>query len=41
LHEAEILRCEESMLAANGLPSLPWEHICYSPGVDVRVCAVG
>lgn len=41
LHEAEILRCEESMLAANGLPSLPWEHICYSPGVDVRVCAIG
>lgn len=37
IRQAEIVTCKESMLAANGLPVRPWEHVCYSPGVDVDV----
>jgi uncharacterized protein YqjF (DUF2071 family) len=39
LQAAELEFCEESMLAANGLPAKPWEHLCFSPGVDVEVFA--
>lgn len=36
----EVLRCEESMIAAAGISAAPWEHVCYSPGVDVEVFAI-
>lgn len=37
LQSARVLRCEQSLLESNGLPSLPWEHVCFSPGVDVDI----
>lgn len=40
LQGAELLSCAEEMMAANGLPSLPWEHVCFSSGVDVEVFGV-
>lgn len=40
IRSAEILSCQQTMLEADGLPSLPWEHVCYSPGVDVEVFAL-
>jgi len=40
LRDATILSCDESLLQANGLPALPWEHVCFSPGVDVEVFAL-
>jgi len=40
IRRAKVRQCEESMLAANGLPSLPWEHVCYSSGVDVDVFGI-
>lgn len=35
LVHAELTHCEESLVAAAGLPRPSWEHICFSPGVDV------
>ena len=34
---AKVLSASESMMSANELPGKPWEHVCYSPGVDVEV----
>jgi uncharacterized protein YqjF (DUF2071 family) len=38
LHTAELLGCEEDLLAAAGLPGVtgPPESVLFSPGVDVR-----
>lgn len=40
IRDAEVVGCKETMLQAAGIPSQPWEHICYSPGVDVEVFAI-
>ena len=40
IREARALRCKETMLEASGLPSLPWEHICFSRAVDVDVFSI-
>ncbi len=40
LHSASLLDVSESMIKANGLPERPWEHICFSPGVDVEVFGI-
>lgn len=37
IQQAELISCEQTLTKAAGLPSLPWEHICYSQGVDVEV----
>jgi uncharacterized protein YqjF (DUF2071 family) len=37
LRNARVLRCEESLISSNQLSPKPWEHICFSPGVDVEV----
>lgn len=40
IQSAEVLRCEETMVGAAGLTAAPWEHVCYSPGVDVEIFGV-
>jgi len=40
LRQAKVEECEETIISAQGLPARDWEHICYSPGVDVEVFAV-
>jgi uncharacterized protein YqjF (DUF2071 family) len=40
LFQASIERCDETLLEASGLSAQPWEHACYSPGVDVEVFEV-
>ena len=40
LFHASKERCVETLLEANGLSAQAWEHVCYSPGVDVEVFAV-
>jgi len=37
LRRAELLSCEEGMISAAGLRCRPWEHVCYSEGVDVEI----
>jgi len=37
LNSATVNRCDQTLVAAAGLPLEPWEHICYSAGVDVEV----
>jgi uncharacterized protein YqjF (DUF2071 family) len=40
LEDAVILRCQETLTAAAGLPALNSEPLVhYSPGVDVRIGA--
>ena len=40
IQAATVELCDETMMSAQGLPSRPWEHVCFSPGVDVEVFAV-
>lgn len=40
IHSATVRRCEESMVQAVGISPGPWEHVCYSPGVDVEVFGI-
>jgi len=40
LFSADLESGQESMMTANALPTMPWEHMCYSPGVEVDVYAV-
>lgn len=40
IQRAEIESCTETMMMEQGLQVRPWEHVCYSPGVDVEVFAV-
>jgi uncharacterized protein len=40
IQRAEIESCTETMMIEQGLQVRPWEHVCYSPGVDVEVFAV-
>lgn len=40
VQQAEIVECRETMLRGDGVPERPWEHVCYSPGVDVEVFAI-
>lgn len=37
LTQIELTKCRESMIQAAGFNPRPWEHSCYSPGVDVEV----
>jgi hypothetical protein len=37
LRSAQILSSEQCLVEAAGLPSRPWEHVCFSAGVDVEV----
>lgn len=41
LTHATVLRCDSNLIEAAGLPAGPWEHVCYSPGVDVEVFRLG
>ncbi len=38
--EATVGKCDQTLMQVNGLPAHPWEHVCYSPGVDVEVFAI-
>lgn len=40
IRSASLVSCKESMLQAVGISSRPWEHVCYSPGVDVEVFGI-
>lgn len=38
LREAKVLSCRQDLVeAATGLECGPWDHVCFSPGVDVEV----
>lgn len=37
LRSVEVKKCEESMVRAIGIEPRSWEHVCYSPGVNVEV----
>lgn len=37
LRTAQVEESQTSLLAAAGLPLKPWEHTCFSPGVDVEI----
>lgn len=37
LRTAEVRSCDESLTLAAGIPPGAWEHVVYSPGVDVEV----
>ena len=38
LHRAELLRCDESLVTAAGLPAPTGDpYVLWSPGVDVRI----
>ena len=34
--DAQLLRCTETLVKAGKLPERDWEHLCFSPGVDVE-----
>jgi uncharacterized protein YqjF (DUF2071 family) len=40
LKSLEVLSSRETLFATNGIASAPWEHACFSPGVDVEVFSV-
>lgn len=40
IQTAKVLSSRESMTEADNVPSRPWQHVLYSPGVDVEVYAV-
>lgn len=37
LQELELLACDETLFRANGIERRPFEHLCFSKGVDVEV----
>lgn len=37
LDSVEVDSCDETLIAAAGIPQAPWEHQVFSPGVDVEV----
>jgi uncharacterized protein len=37
IRAAELVRAEESIIQAVGIQAKPWEHVCFSEGVDVEV----
>lgn len=41
LKKAEVVSAEESIVQAAGLQTKPWEHVCFSEGVDVEVWGLG
>ncbi|MCB8933219.1 MAG: DUF2071 domain-containing protein [Chthonomonadaceae bacterium] len=40
LRSASVASCSEQLLARAGIAAGPWEHVCFSEGVDVRVYPV-
>ena len=40
LRQVELLSCKESLLAAHGFVHQGWDHLGFSPGVDVEVFSV-
>ncbi|MBC8063688.1 MAG: DUF2071 domain-containing protein, partial [Chlorobia bacterium] len=40
IRSAEVQSCGESMVQATGISPRPWEHACYSAGVDVEVFGI-
>jgi uncharacterized protein YqjF (DUF2071 family) len=37
LREANVEQCEQTLVAAAGIGSKPWEHVCFSDAVDVEI----
>lgn len=40
LRSASLVSCGESIVAAAGIEPRPWQHVCFSDGVDVEVFGI-
>lgn len=40
LRRLELMACDETLIRSHGLECRAWEHLCYSPGVDVEIFSV-
>jgi len=40
IRSLDLLQCDETLVKSNGFEPRDWEHVCFSPGVDVEVFGV-